>query len=60
MADYELQKLIVEAVGKLEPEDQVSIVTYLYYLYSHEAQERRTMSRWAEYDSPFLAGPFSF
>jgi hypothetical protein len=65
MADCELQELIVTAVGKLEPEDQAAVVKHLYYLYSHEAQERRTMnsrmnSRWAEYDSPFPAGPFSF
>jgi len=60
MADYELQKLIVEAVGKLEPEDQAAVVKHLYHLYSYEAQERQANSRWTEYDSPFPAGAFSF
>ena len=67
--DQELCELIVQAVGKLEPEDRAALVGHLYKLYSYksfEEMERKNFNRQDRqdrqdrfYDAPYPGGPFS-
>ena len=60
--DQELCELIVQAVGKLEPEDRAALVGHLYKLYSYEEMERKNYRQDRQdrfYDAPYPGGPFS-